>query len=154
MIHDGFMFHVSGKVTGMIDTNVDDYLIIVGDEEMHLQKIGLTTERGNIDILAYEGTTVSDDGTALPSFNQNRQSALTPDGVIYTGPTVTGVGTLVHTNWFPPTATGTGLSAEGFVGESNGEEWILAPNTNYLIRITNNSGAEIDYRHEWQWYEV
>jgi len=154
MIHDGFMFHLSGKVTGMVDTNVDDYLIIVGDEEAHLDDIVIGAGRGDIDILMYEGTTVSANGSALTPFNQNRESANTPNSAVYTGPTVTGVGTLIHTAWLPPTGTGTGLSANGVAGPSNGEEWMLAPNTNYLIRITNNSGATIAYRYEFRWYEL
>jgi hypothetical protein len=68
---------------------------------------------------------------------------------LYTGPTVTGVGTLVHTTWLVPTPVSAGVSkAVGLVGETNGEEWILAPSTKYLIRITNNSGATVSYSYD------
>ena len=35
-----------------------------------------------------------------------------------------------------------------------GEEWILAPSTKYLFRITNNSGGILDLSYEFVWYEI
>jgi len=153
--HDGMVYHASGKVTGMIDANVDDFLITVPAGTFpHIQNFKVTAGRGDIDVVAYEGTTTSADGSAVDSFNTNRNSSNTPDVVLTSAPTVTDVGTLVHTTWLAPTSTGTGLSANGFVGEGPGEEWVLAPSTKYLVRITNNSGATIAYRYEFLWYEI
>lgn len=155
MTHDGFVYHASGKVTGMIADNVDDFLITTPALSFpHFQRLQITTGRGDIDMLVYEGATTSADGAAITVLNVNRNSANTPNAVFTSGPTVTDVGTLIHTQWTPPTATGVGQSPSGIVGETNGEEWILAPSTKYLIRITNNSGATIDYRYEMLWYEV
>jgi hypothetical protein len=155
MGHDGFMFHSSGKVTGMIDANVDDFLLAVPAATFpHLQRIRFTFGAGDIDLQSYEGTTTSADGAAQSVLNTNRNSANTPDTVLTIGPTVSTPGTLVHTAWAAPTATGTGLSAEGAGAVEAGEEWVLTPSTKYLFRITNNSGATIDYRWEFLWYEV
>lgn len=156
MNHDGFVFHSSGKVAGMVDSNVDDFLLVTpASPEPHIQTFELRMGRGDIDILTYEGTTTSADGAAQSVLNTHRDRAATqtPGTTLHIGPTVSAVGTLIHTQWLPPTATGTGLSGGGFVGEGAGEEWILKPSTKYLIRITNNSGATIDYRWEAVWYE-
>lgn len=154
MNHEGFMHHASGKITGMLDAGVQDFLITTGAKAAHIQSAGFTFGRGDIDIEVYEAATTSAAGTVIPVFNTNRNSANVPLTVVTKGPTVTGVGTLIHTAWLPPTATGTGLSANGVVGGESGEEWELLPNTKYLIRTTNNSGATIDLRHEWLYYEI
>jgi len=155
MNHLGMMFHASGKVTGMVDTNVDEFMFITGAKAVHFQRLHFDFGRGDIDILSYEDTLVSGNGSDLTSliFNQNRESTTTPLLAMYGAPTVTDVGTLLHTSWIPPTGTGTGQSADGISGGGNGEEWLLKPNSKYLIRITNNSGATIDYRWEIVFYE-
>jgi hypothetical protein len=151
---DGFVYHASGKVTGMIDANVDDFLLVTpAAPEVHLFRASLSLGRGDIDILVYEGTATSADGAALTELNINRTSSNTPGAVLTFGPTVTGVGTLIHTDWVPPTAAGIGATAAGVVDSGTGEEWMLLPSTKYLIRITNNSGATIDYRWEFAWME-
>lgn len=153
--HDGMVFHSSGKVTGMIDENVDDFLLVVPTFTYpHLQTFNLTFGAGDIDILVYEGATASADGTPVTPFATNRNSSQDAALVINQSPTVTDEGTLVHTGWLPPTATGVGQSPDGIVGPGPGEEWILAPETKYLVRLTNNSGGTVDYRFEALWYEL
>ena len=39
-------------------------------------------------------------------------------------------------------------------GIGQGSEWILKPETPWLIRLTNNSGATIDWSYEFSWYEI
>jgi hypothetical protein len=153
--HDGFVYHASGKVTGMVDANVDEFLLAVPAATFpHIQRVRFSFGGGDVDIETYEGATTSDDGVALSELNTNRNSSNTPSTVLTFGPTVTDDGTLIHTAWAPPTAAGIGLSSEGSGNVDAGEEWILAPSTKYLVRLTNNSGATIDYRWEFFWYEI
>ena len=155
MVHEGFVFHGSGKVTGMVDANVDDFLIVTAANNIpHVQSFNLSFGSGDIDVQVYEGATASDDGTPESLFNTNRNSLITPDLVMNSAPTITGVGTLIHTGWVVPTAAGIGQSPEGITAEGTGEEWILKPSTKYLVRITNNSGDTIDYRWEILFYEI
>lgn len=155
MAHDGFMYHASGKVTGMIDANVDEFLLTTQAFNFpHLQRLNFDFGAGDIDIQSYEGATASADGTVIGSNNTNRNSANTADLVMTSGPTLTGDGTLIHTTWAHPVGTGIGQSAQGISDVTNGEEWILKPSTKYLIRITNNSGATISYRYEVLFYEL
>ena len=155
LTHDGFVYHVSNKVTGMANGNVDDYLIsIPAGVFPHFQRLQITAGEGNVDMLVYEGTTTSADGTVEGSLNVNRNSTNTASSVLTIAPTVTDEGTLIHTQWVPPSASGVGQSPQGVIGETNGEEWVMKPSTKYLIRITNNSGSTIDYRYELLWYEI
>jgi len=153
--HDGFMHHASGKVTGMVADNVDDFLITTpAGVYPHLQRVNFDFGDGDIDIQTYHSSTTSAPGTTLANLNTNRNSSKTAGAVLSFGPTVTGIGTLMHTAWAPPTATGNGQSAAGISDIENGEEWILAPSSKYIIRVTNGSGSEIEYRYEFLWYEL
>ena len=153
--HDGFFFHASGKVTGMIDTNVDDFLIVTpAAPEVNFASVHLSLGKGDVDIQVYEDSTTSAAGSALPVLNVNRNSTITPGTVLTFGPTVTGIGTLVHTEWAPPTAAGIGQTASGIDSAGGkGEEWILKPSAKYIIRLTNNSGETISYQWDMSWYE-
>ena len=155
MIHDGFMYAQTGKDTGWANAGVLDFLISVPAFTFpHVQVMKLNFGRGDIDIVAYEGTTTSNDGTGMTVQNVNRNSSNTAATALYASPTITDVGTQIFTLWVPPTGTGTGQSANGTDGVGQGGEWILAPETKYLVRLTNNSGSTIDWSHEFSWYEV
>lgn len=155
MTHDGFMYHASGKVTGILNAGVQDFLISVPAGSFpHIQRIAINASRGDIDLIWYEDTVTSADGTPLISVNTNRNSALTGNTAFFIDPTITGLGTVMSTNWAPPTATGIGQSPRGIINVNEGEEWILKPSTKYGFRMVNNSGATISVRYEFVWYEI
>jgi hypothetical protein len=155
MGHDGFMFHVSGPAVSVVDTAILDHLLIVpAFTYPHLNRIRATVGKGDCTVQLYESTTVSDNGDLVTPRNTNRNSSNTPSTLLLSDPTVTGVGDLLHTTWIPPTATGVGQTADGVSNAEFGEEWVLKPSTNYLIRITNNSGVTIDVDLELLWYEI
>ena len=153
LAHDGFMFHASKKETGILNAGVEECLFITGTKPVHLNRWRVESGGGDIDIDIYEGATVSANGTALSVHCTNRLALNTALTTLYDGPTVTDDGTLIHSQWVPPTSSGIGQSADGAQAEA-GEEWILAPNTNYLIRVTNNSGDTISIWEEYLFYEV
>lgn len=153
--HDGFMFHASWKATGLTNGSTYDVLLDVpAGTYPHLQRFSLSLGRGDVDILTYEGATTSAAGTGQTERNVNRNNTRTAALAVSSGPTVTDPGTLIHTGWAPPTSTGVGQSANGAGPVEQGEEWVLAPSTKYLVRLTNNSGATIALRVEVLWYEV
>jgi len=155
MNHDGFMQSVTYKRTALADAASQDFLLAVPALTWpHLNKAMIRIGRGDVDILAYEGPTTTAAGTVLTPFNTNRSSSNTPNMVITRDPTVTVVGTLMQHQWLPPTIAGTGGSASGVSEAEAGEEWLLAPDTDYLWRITNESGAAVDLAIEILWYEL
>lgn len=153
--HQGKMFHASIKVTGILDAGIENILFKVPAGVFpHLHKTRTNVGAGDVDIVSYEGTTVSADGAAVTVDNTNRNSSNTPDMTIFTGPTITGDGTEIHRLWLPPAGVGIGRSAIGLSGAEAGEEWVLKPATNYLHRLTNNSGSTISAWFEFLFYEV
>lgn len=155
LLHDGFFFVTSGKQTAWATATSKLFLLRVPALVFpHVQTMKLSFGRGDIDFEAFEGATVSATGTALPLQNPNRNSTNTPDLELYAEPTVTDDGTSIFTLWTPPTAAGVGQSANGVEGVGQGSEWILKAGTDYIVRMTNNSGALIDWSYEFAWYEV
>jgi len=150
--HNGEMYHVSGKITGILDAGVQHLLIHSGTPEVHLNSTKFSFGRGDIDILLYENVVTSADGTLIPTINLNRESANTSTTLTYKDPTITDQGDLIHTQWFVPTSAGVGQSPGGTDSEGLGEEWILDPATKYDFVITNNSGSTIDMWFEFLYY--
>lgn len=155
LVHEGMFYQVSGKQTGWLDTTSEEFLIVTPAFTFpHVQVMLLNFGSGDIDFAAYENTTTSADGTPLVPMNVNRNSTNAPDTVLTAGPTITDDGDNIFNLWVPPTGTGVGQSANGVQGTGQGSEWILAPDSKYLIRLTNNSGSTIDWSYEFSWYEI
>jgi hypothetical protein len=154
MSHDGFMHHVSGKQTGLANAASAEFIMVVpADVYPHITRVELDVGAGDVDLIMFEGTTTSANGTALTSKTTNRNSVHTPGAVCYGGPTITGDGTEFHRVWAPPTSAGVGNKI-GIMNIALGEEWVLAPSTTYMFRITNNSGGAISFGYEFVWYEI
>lgn len=151
--HLGMVWHSSDRDSIANGASLDLLLTPPAFSFPHLRKAVFNLGDGPCDILAYEGVTTSDDGTAAPVFNRNRNSANTPNTVLTTGPTVTDLGTLIHDRYVGDTG-GQGSHQVGSVSAGLGEEWILQPEVKYLIRITNNSGGDIIVNYEMMWYEI
>ena len=149
----GRIFHMSSKVTGILNEGLASILIITPPtKELHLIKVRANAGRGDIDMHAYEDTD-STGGVLIPTHSTNRTIAATPETLIYGAPVITTPGLDLHSLWLPPTGTGTGQSANGVRDAGAGEEWVMKPNSKYLWQLTNNSGVTVDAWFEFLWYE-
>jgi hypothetical protein len=150
------IFNWTGKGLALANEGVVDFLLVTGAKPIHMNRVSFFFGRGDIDMVNYSGVTTSANGSDVSSTikNVNEESTNTDSTLtVFTGPTVTDIGTLIHTAWAPPTATGQGQTHSG-TGIDSGEEWVLKPNTKYLWRITNNSGVEIDYAWDNLFYDL
>lgn len=154
MVHKGFAFHASGGATGIAPATTTDILIVTSLLEPHMHKMHVSLGQGDIDIGLNEGATTSDDGLNLGANNLYRSSTYTSDTQVYVAPIITDYGTTIYNQWVPPTEVGVGTTAADVISGTEGEEWILKPNTKYVMRIANNSGSTINIWYEFIWYEV
>lgn len=155
LIHQGKMFHMTTKTPDIANTASVDFLMRVpAGVYPHLHVFRINVGGGDIDIVTHEGADITAPGTAIDTHNINRVSSNTPELLMYANPTVNTDGTEIHRIWIPPTANGQGNSSQGVSGADAGEEWIMAPSTDYLQRITNNSGSTIKAWVEMLWYEL
>jgi hypothetical protein len=100
-------------------------------------------------LLSFEAVESSADGAAVARINRNRVSANTAATLVFSGPTVTGDGTLLSDGFVPGGSTGNapGGSSSSF------EELVLAADTDYLLRLTNLTAGEIIASMALDWYE-
>lgn len=97
----------------------------------------------------YEGPTFNS-GTTQTIYNKNRNSGNSSLTTSTLNPTVTVVGTLLQPFFIPGGSSG--LTNGGSGGERL--EWILAPNTDYLFRLTNAATGTFTFNMFLEWYEV
>ena len=102
---------------------------------------------GDADFFIYEGTTTTG-GTAFTPVRRNRNIAATSNVAMVTNPTVNTLGTLINRQFV---TGGTGKKSSG--GGAGSLEYVLAPLTNYLFRLTNVNGTAHTALLELEWYE-
>lgn len=93
----------------------------------------------------YAEPTVSADGTPVSVVNHNQRSTNVPTCSVFDAPTTSANGVLLD-----PYILGTDKKAGGSERQVN--EWVLKPNTYYLILITANSAS--NYVMKIDWYET
>lgn len=148
-IHAGVGYDVSGFGTLTNGANTIFYAN-VGALPLHFHGFEVKTTAGEVVIELYEAPTVTANGTAITPRNKNRGSANTALSLIYGGTTVSANGTLLFTRKIFGTSQGSHYEG-GDVGV--GSEWVLKPNTKYIIKITNSSGTTISYTAGFYFYE-
>ena len=153
LTHLGMVFHASDRASVANLASLDILINVPAFTYPHLRKAVFNVADSPCDILLYEGVTTSVDGTAVPVFNRNRNSANTSVSIFTTGPTVTDLGTLIHDRYVGDQG-GQGSNQIGATSAGLGEEWVGQPSTKYLIRVTNNSGGTIVVNYELMWYEI
>lgn len=151
LVDEGRMFRNFHKFD-LLDEGIGNILIKTGAK---YTKVFLDAQ-GNGDCLVeiYKDTTVSADGTPMSAGNFNFNSSNTPVTTWFTGPTITADGTYIAQTYIlggsgvvTPSATKAAASMEGL-------DVILEPNTNYLIRFTNEAERtikalfEVDFRED------
>ena len=136
--HEGDVYYFAHLYESVANNETADMYINVGDIPLH------TTLRvntgGTTFVNVYEGTTLSASGDDVVPQNKNRLFPNTNEFTVQADPTIDDLGTPMGTGEMLP-----GGSAGQKAGSSNDErdEWVLAPNTTYLLRVTNKSGGAI-----------
>lgn len=148
-IHDGQLFNVS-----VVDSSVDiaspkRILLKTPDTSTRAHVVfEIQTEPGFL-FEFFEGTTTTNDGTALSEICHRRASPNVATVVATEDPTVTSDGTLLDT-----ARSGTSTAGGKIGGRiGRGSEFILAQNTKYQFKMTplsNNTAVSI----VTEWYEV
>lgn len=153
-VHQGEMFSA-----GYYDAAV----VTTGDIELLVQIPAGTSAHTYFKVLAggdslfeaFEGTTFSAAGTSAGTLNNNRTSSNTPTVTVTHTPTLTTDGTLIWQEYIPGgTGSGVGQVTPGAVQNIAAEQSIFAPSTNYLFRLTNNSGTTQPLQIQLAFYEV
>lgn len=124
----------------------------VGAKQVHFDGLDIDLSSGGVLVELIESPTVSATGTLLAARRKNRAigSSASNAMLIYAGATITG-GTVIFDSK-PPLVPGHGHSVNS-AKSSIEEGWVLKQNTDYAIRVTNQSGASITYNTSFGWHE-
>jgi len=145
-VHTGDSYMVTRRASAVADAGTVEMLIQTGADNLHIG--GILDGTGQARLQLFAETTVSSAGTAVSAHNKNQASAKITSAVFTHTPTVTSDGTRILDRI---------LAAAGsinFALARNNTEIILAANTNYLFRVTNNSGASANYNVHLDYYET
>lgn len=154
IINDGRLFEAIASFQ-LAATNGTRYLTFTtpAGKYIHYYLTGITCNADKLLVKFYESATVTAaTGTAVSSYNHNRNSTITPASVVLDDPTVTADGTLFTYVWLPG-STGVGQTRTGGAVVGSGSKWILKPSTQYAIKFENTSASANDVQVNVLWTE-
>jgi len=140
-VHEGMAYFAGFAASVLNAANLDVLILTNATKEVHYaSEINVG---GACQLYIYEAPSNVTGGGAVTSWNKRRLGAASPPITVTSAPTVTslsGANILVNGRLIPG-----GNSAQTRYGGNlrANTEWILKPNTKYLIRVTNASGGTI-----------
>lgn len=149
-IHRGQFYEASVQATISSGGTYNIVLTTPADTYVHYRNEKVSCSTDKLTISLYEGCTVTAGATVTP-YNHNRNNTAASTVTVVKTATVTADGTLI-TQAYIGGGTGIGGSRQGSeTGREN--EWVLAFNTNYCIRLSNGSTGANTFNLNSIWYE-
>jgi hypothetical protein len=135
LTEQGVYFLGQDFATGIANGATRDILFVTPSSKTAHCRMIFSTKGANYSM--YEAPTTTANGSASILVNRNRVSSNTPLSTMFSGPTVTAVGTLLAV--FSLDAANTRSSDY----MTQGDQWILKANTKYLIRMASTAGSNV-----------
>jgi|GEM_PF-3289695 len=148
-IHKGELFSAFHKATLVASASIS-IQVKTGSKEVHFKPVDFSSDAEKFTVEIYENPTLTDGSAAVNIINRNRTSSNTAETMIYSDPTVTDNGTKIDEYHI---GSSVGQKESGGDIITGGNEIVFAPNTNYLIVITNNGSAEASILAKFFFYE-
>lgn len=121
-------------------------------KQVHFEGLDVQLQTGGVLLELIESPTITVLGTAQSARRKNRATVNNATLLIYSGATITnGTGTVIYDS-LPPLVSGIGNSIDSTQTSIQGG-WVLKQNTDYAIRLTNQSGATITFNAAFGWHE-
>lgn len=154
LIHDGMVFYRPYFETAVADDTSRTALFRTGATPPHFKRFNVSASEGPITVSLREDAVVTTLGTELDTYNLNRLSSRVSLAKFYGADTVfADIGNPLLGDLFIPG----GGNNVGIAGTTAAiEEFILKPNTDYSLTVTNTpagSGAS-DISVAMVWYEI
>jgi len=103
---------------------------------------------GMVGVELFENPTLNSDGTAVAGNCMNRETIIAPVTSVYRDPDVSSDGTLIEGG-----VLGTAGKFTAAGGDIAGGYWLLKPNEDYLIKVTNRGTEAVDLCIQYGWHE-
>lgn len=124
-----------------------DLWCIGSEKNAHFTSFEVTVGGNPILIEFFENPTITNNGTAKNLSNTNRQFNFNSSINVYDDPTITNDGKLLIRRGI--------IAAQSKIAGVAGSEteWILARDTCYLFKVTNQNGNNVQFYNTFFWYE-
>lgn len=146
-VHAGDTFMSAFRVEDLADDGSAVVAISCGSRIAHMVGTVLTTGDTYFDIAAFP--VLSSAGSAQYIARKNGNTTTLPTTGVYLTPGVSSAGVTIFESVIPG---GQKTFASGGTG-GHGGEWVLVPNNNYLLTVTNKSGSATTIGFQIEWYE-
>lgn len=150
-VKKGVQYEISSNTAVLADGANIDTIFITGAKPVIIKSRIVKFNGASLTTRVYRAPTHSG-GAVAPYFNLNDKDPVVGGVVIRSGTTVTVVGTEFGAPTFDVGSVGQGNSSLSTYSVA-GIERVLRPNTTYLQRITNDSGAAQRVTSYLTWYE-
>ena len=143
--HQGNAYAAQVTDESLSATDTLKMLMITADSTDWVHLVWGLNVTGEATIQFLEAVTVSAEGTAVTALNRNRNSANTPGTTVKKNPTVTDNGTQLISLYCGTT----GLHINEAQISQNECEWILKPDTKYVLALTAHGDLKARIFCEW-----
>jgi hypothetical protein len=150
-VKKGVQYEVASNTAALADTASIDTIFTTGAKPVIIKSRIVKFNGTSLTTRVYRAPTYTG-GSVVPYFNLNDKNPVAGTAVIRGGATVTLAGTEFGAPTFDIGSIGNGNSSLSTYSVS-GIERILLPNTTYLQRITNDSGATQRVASYLTWFE-
>lgn len=145
-VHKGIAFEYSS--TGTIAAGQSVYMMgRTGTKVTHLSSYFVRGSGSPLTIQFFENPTVTANGTLQEPIPRNRIASVPPLMHVYAGPTISNDGSLLSTH----VVFGANKDASS---DDLKSEWLLAPNTNYIFKLTNGASQSVQFSAGFLWLET
>ena len=152
-VHEGDFYTASHRFEAVADSATVDVLITTGDKALSFGRGGSSSEE-TVTGSSTKGLPCRITVRVSHRGNNNRTSSNGTDLTMFYGPTVSAAGTELLSSYIPGGAKSKAIGGASEGPAREGSEWILAANTNYLLRTTNTSGGAVDITISVGFYEA
>jgi hypothetical protein len=150
-VHAGESFSYSANQIGLAIGGTVSILARTGSKQVHFDGFNVKVSQGPFRIVFYEAPTVTDAGTIVETERRNRNIATVSLTDVYLNPTVSDNGRILDDDLMPEISQGAVKNAGS--GEID-TGWVLMPNTDYLVVLTNMSAAIVNWSARFTWHEA
>jgi len=144
LMHAGRMFALSLVTKALTNGSSVEILLRTDLKPVHASL--RMTATGTADLQVFEAPTTTADGTEQVNVARNRVIGGTSPVKLFSGPTTTADGLILVDEIVPP-------AGERVVMGLLSDEAVLKPSTDYLLKLSNTSGGNIDVGFVIDWFE-
>lgn len=152
-VRNGDLYRFFRNVTDLGNGTTDQIHVKTGAKKVYITGVIVTPEAEQFTETISELTAVTDGSTEIEVHNANRNFDDSNTTVVaFTDSSGFTKGTTFE-DIYMPGESGIGQSRTNDRYQSS-IEWVLEPNSNYLIENTNNGSGNSDLHYELHWYEL